>query len=326
MQIKLATELPPIMDQYDDGGRLFLDVLGSAEIPEIVKTATDMSRAARYPADFALAANTSSGPVFKYPLLDPGNAVVSTVYFEKTAGYLPADVRAAAAARLVSALADYGLQPSQYLTDAMSAQVKTASVDDALRETFPRKSVSLITDVEEQLAQLSPRGKREAALLLKSASMRLPAAYAVYGETAFGSDFEMAIDARARLLPARQAEALLEMKKVAGVSPDELASALYEFDVDLHLTQYYGHIPDPYQAVFGTSLKKLAMASKQHVVVNDRNYSAQQIADFANTHADDLASSFGSELARELASSPVEVLGSLPDPHRHAIARMIDAG
>lgn len=324
MLTKLAGKFPPIMDQYDDGGRLFLAELGGNEIPEIVKTAADMSGVTKYETDFALAAQAPTGAVYKYPILDPGNAVVSAVYFAKTAQYLPAAVRAQAAERIVAALQEYGLAAPAEVLEMTFAKEKTASVDDQLLAALPR-DVPYDTELQEQFTFLSPMGKRQAALLVKQAGMRLPEDLQVYGGERVGSDFEAAIDMRKRYLPENMALAIDHMKKVAGCTPDELAQELYEIDVELGLTPLYGKIPDPFQSVFGTSLAKVAFHQQTSVTINDRGYSAERIAEFAASHSSQLGETFGDHVAKELAESPVAVLESLPMPHKQAIARMLDA-
>lgn len=319
MLVKLAST-PPVMDQYDDGGRLFLAELGEAPVPEIVKTAADMSSVTKYPEDFALTARTNNGTIYKYPILDPGNAVVSAVYFDKTAQYLPVSVRADAAKKIVEALQEYGIVPPANVVAMQGEQEKLASFDDHLSVLLPT-NIGYADQLLEQFSSLSPMGKRQAAMFIKEAGMRLPAEMAPYAANEVGSDFAMAVDARKRYVSEDVALAMDHLKKVAGVVPDQLAQELYEIDVELGLTRYYGRIPDPYQSVFGTELAKVAFAPRDSVSIEGRDYSADKV----RSVSDKVAEVFGKNTADELAANPVDVLESLPMPHKMAIARMMDA-
>jgi hypothetical protein len=105
-----------VLDVYDDsGGEVLRSIFPTeADIPERVKTAHSLSleERDRLPDDlFALVLVDGGEKLRKYACVDSGNTVLSTVYFMKTAGKLPAEAQKLAAENLCEAHRWYGLQP-----------------------------------------------------------------------------------------------------------------------------------------------------------------------------------------------------------------------
>ena len=316
---------PPVLDHQDDDGAFFVRILGNGPCPDIVKTAADTSLAQPYEQDYALAVNTPSGPLFKYPIVDAGNAVVSAIYFEKTASALPEGLRQEAATRLCEALVSVGLQPTEALTQLASAE-KTASAPD-LYEARYQEMRARPTNVVDEFLSRAPAQRRELALMMKTAGQQLPDDVACYGAEAFGSDLQFACNLRVQLTSADHRANFDDLLKVAYAhSPAEIVEVLADFDLATGLTRFYDtKLPDPYRSVYGTTLEKAAMRKVASISIGGRDYSSNVVAEFARIHAADINGTFGPGVGEQLASSPVEVLSSLPDPHRRAIATMIDA-
>jgi len=103
-----------MFDFYDDPtGSVLKSVFPDAEkLPEVVKTAHILSieeRDVLRDEAYALVMH-NEGQVFrKFACVDPGNTLLSLVYFEKTAGILPKEARDAAYASIISRAEEFGL-------------------------------------------------------------------------------------------------------------------------------------------------------------------------------------------------------------------------
>lgn len=325
MVIQTLHVVPPILDQYDDQGALFLRELGPLPVPEFIKTAADTSLAQPYATDFALVANTPQGRVYKFPLHDKGNTFVSAVYFEKTASALPQQVRAVAAHAIAAALIDYKLDVPDYLVDAQLLDKEAAprlSLEAEYEQRFPEHA-------EEELIRefrgLHPLARHEAAVLLKQGGVVLPAELEHYtGLAVNATSFERAVTARARLVLPEEAVHLKELNKVASATDTHLlAETLYEIDKELGLTQYYDTtLPDPYTSVLGVA--QLRKVASTQAVINGRTYDADDLKARIAGAAAQITDVFGSETADALLLDPVGVLGSLPVPHQQALTGILD--
>jgi hypothetical protein len=312
--------LPPILDHYDDAGAMMLQQLDGREVPTLIKVAADMTNAAKHSSDFALVADTRQGLVYKFPIVDGGNTLMSAVYFEKTASSLPPQVRATVAKGLADALTEFGFAVPDYITDATSSE-KTASAG----EVFVRNTPYTEQDLVDEFSAIHPMRRPQAAFLLKEAGITLPAALACYARTELGTDVAMAVASRARFVAPEVAVHMRDLVKVANVvSIEEMAQQLYEIDLEFGLTRYYDtRIQDPYRSLLGTEMAKTAEAS---VTVNGRKFSSEQLRDMSQLHADTIDSMFGGDLSLQLLTTPVEVFSSLPTPHQQAIVRIFDDG
>lgn len=316
--------LPPIIDHYDDRGAHFLRELSGLPVPEFVKTAADVSTASEISAaDYALNIQTSRGSAHKFPTFDKGNTFISALYFEKTAQSLPQEARKEAAINLAAAIHDFDLVVPSYIQNEIDAPiVKTATVH-AIESTFAQRTLSEAEFVEE-FAGVHPMHRPEAARLIKQAGVELPAAIACYAREELGTDFEAALIARAMYMPSDSAPFIRDLIKVAHtVPPEELAEALYEIDQEFGLTRLYDtRIQDPYRAVLGTEL--LIKNASAAVDIDGRVFTADEISSLAVQNTDAIDDVFGGGLSSQLVAAPVEVLSSLPMPHKQAIARIFN--
>jgi hypothetical protein len=314
---------PPLLDQYDDGGELFLNELGTLPCPEMVKTAADMTNAVRHESDYALVADTAHGRIYKFPTVDSGNTLLSAMYFEKTAAALPEGMRIKTAQLLAEALTDIGMSPPSYLVKAME---KTAAAEDdnGLYALFERGTHSE-EDLIYEFRGMAPPARREAGLMLKQAGVVLPEDLACYGASRLGSDVESCIRLRGQMVSEFR-PFVEDMAKAAHVAtPEEIAEALYDIDLQFGLTRFYdSKLPDPFQSVYGRTLEKAAMRKEATVTIGGRTYGAEAISLAVSLRGEEIDATFGNGVATQLTMSPVEVLGSLPEPHKLAIARIID--
>lgn len=315
--------LPPVMHQYDDNGDFFKRELGGLPCPDIVKTAADMSVVPRDAADYAVVANTAKGKAYLYPIVDAGNTLVSAIYFEKTAGTLPPELQQEGARKICQALIEIGMEPTTALLDMLAIN-KTASLTPEWDSLFEKQKASDQELIDEVMG-LAPTGRRSAVQMLKQAGVQVPEQLECYVATSFGSDLEYAVSLRYHLLDDAHKGDLHDLVKVAHLyPPEEIVETLQEFDLQYHLTRFYDtSLLDPYASVYGTSIQKLASKKLASIVIDNRAFDAAQITAYAQNHLEELDSVFGEGVALQIAESPVEVLSSLPLPHRQALAHMI---
>ena len=103
-----------VLDVYDDfNGSVLRSLFStSAEIPDLVKQAEALGPTdrAKLPDNvFALVLQNGEQQLRKYACTDPGNVVLSVLYFTKNAHKLPIEAQKTAAANLVTACGWYGL-------------------------------------------------------------------------------------------------------------------------------------------------------------------------------------------------------------------------
>jgi hypothetical protein len=100
-----------IYDFYDDPkGQVITRLLPDGQsIPDFVKQAEAVPRGA-HKNQFAVVMLDGEGVHPRYPISDPGNAWLSSLYFLDTHEALPGDVQKVAAARIGRAMESYGMQ------------------------------------------------------------------------------------------------------------------------------------------------------------------------------------------------------------------------
>lgn len=315
--------LPPVVDQYDDN--LALLVQQGAGLPQDFLTDTvDASKASKNVGDYALMVKTASGMQYRYPCMDRGNTLVSSMYFEEYGDQLPPDVRHSAAKSLAEASEAFGITPTGGLTKTASMIPQKRGPDEFLREMFGLDEDDVgFEEITDAFDGLSPRGKRQMALRVKTAG----AVGEDYSGDKVGTDVYACFDARKSFLSGRPeaVQALGRLKeKIASVDPDLLADTLYGFDKKEELTHLYGRMfPDAYASVFGSSILKTAAPTSMEL--DGRNYSEADIDGFAASGKDDIVEAFGEEFYGQFADSPLSVMQSLPLTHKKALTRMMDA-
>lgn len=306
--------LPPLLDQYDDGGALLLQALEGTPPPVMLKVAADMSSLTPRPEQYALVARTHNGTAFKYPIVDRGNTIVSAVYFEKTAALLPVELRNEAAGKLRQALSLYGIEAPDYLQDQV---VKTASVYEPAEKIRPE-------DVDDVILSNFPNDRRRVAFQIKEAGIPLTYLATTYTGPGSGNMLHLAIRQREGLITdGKLLGVLSDIEKTASVyAPEDLAELLYEVDMQAGIPRYYGKILDPFQAIYYPLGEKTASAT---ITVGNRDIPVAALSEKIAEGKALISASFGDSFANELAASPADVFASLPDPHKNAIVELINA-
>lgn len=104
-----------VLDFYDDPtGMVLKTKLAYEQLPDFIKTAQHLDEAARerLPDDvFALIMVDQGQPFRKYACQDAGNTALSVIYFMENHHKLPEEAQKVAAANLIGACEQYGLEP-----------------------------------------------------------------------------------------------------------------------------------------------------------------------------------------------------------------------
>jgi hypothetical protein len=323
------TNIPEVLDHYDDNGLLLRRKFGDQPVPPIIKTAADMSAASqKFEDDYALTVDTEYGREFRLPVVDAGNTVASALYFAEYGDQLAPELRKVAAANLKTALESFGFDVPEELTKTAtvelgySGEAETASLE-ALFGVTADDEMEVVVDAFDSC---SPRGKRRMMMRVKEAGAELPDGQADYARDEIGTDLDMGLDLRGLELMDPEANVKLASIRASAdgdMTPDQVAEELERFDTEHFITHLYGkRIPDPYATVFGTTLQ-VKEASPSHVEVDGRSFSAEAIRGFADAQSDTVREQFGEEFAEQFTQDPVAVMHSLPTTHQQALARMI---
>ncbi len=311
--------LTKVLDHYDDKGKMFAEAIGSQEPPEIVKTAADLTSVPRrYEKDFALVVNTDKGRVYRFPIVDAGNTAMSTLYFDKTAGLLPADLRKEVAAKLQDACAAFGLPTDDGLAKTASSEIEE-QVDLSVEMLFGNDKTVSNDVVLDTFNRCSPLGKRKVAkMMAKTAGIEsVPEDLRQYANDAKTIDFLASIEMRKRLTIDADALGSLDAIFFKRASVDETIEALFEWDKANELVHMYGtSLPDPVVSVVGSMLEKTASVEEF-----DSNALSSWLE---NGGVERLTDAFGDDFSNQFKADPVTVLKSLPVTHKNAITRMID--
>ena len=301
-------ELPTILDKYDDGGLFLEQQFSGQEAPDVIKIAVDLSSTnSHHAGDYALVVDTPHGKTYKFPVIDAGNAISSSLYFSEYGGNLPEGLQKEAAKKLSEALVGFGFTPPEDLTKVASMELGYGdkAEDDSLEALFGVSDDSQWELVSDAFSSCSPQGKRRLMLQVKEAGAfdsLLTEGMEDYARTELGSDFAVGIDTRK--LVVLDAEGTTElgelMTKSASSKPDSLVEDLADFDIRHGITHLYGKIiSDPYQTVFGTSVEKNASVSET-LEIGGREYAPGDIVSWVEGGgSSSLTDSFGEEFSNE---------------------------
>ena len=326
-----------VIDHWDDQGLLLRKKLG-ANVPAIFKTAADTSEAtSRHPSDYGVFVKTASGVVAKFPVVDPGNAAASAIYFSEVGRFLPEELQKEAAARINTALESFGLPVEETLTKtaAMELGYSTEADNLALETLFDIENDDQFEIIQDEFADASPRGKRRLAFQVKTAGLNLDDIPDLkdYAGTQVGPNLGLSIEARKMAIGwepegAAVLDVIMEKTASGAISPDDAVTALEVFDKKTGVAQYYGRsVPDPVYSIYGGGeMEGYEKTASSTVSLGGRDYEASEVVDFAKGAASRLEDQFGTQFTQQFAADPVGVLESLPDPHKAAIAGMMDEG
>ncbi len=322
------------MDAYDDNGALLRKAFAGRSLPPLISEGVNMASVnTRHPEDYALVVKTASGTNYKFPIVDAANALVSAVYFSEHKNLLPRPLQKIAATKLSVALTAFGLPvPDEFTkTAAIELGYSGEAQDITLEQLFGVEGGGddEYEVLKDEFEGFSPRGKRRLAMVVKEAGidMKHISNMEDYLGDLFGSHVNHGFETRKYVTgfepdAANALDTLMMKVSARSITPAELVDALSAFDLEHGITHQYGRlVPDPVYTAYAGQ-EKTASASLE---INGKTYGDEAITSFAKNSGGQLTEEFGGEFAASFASDPMAVLNSLPEPHKHMIAGMIDA-
>ncbi len=322
-----------VVDHWDDEGLLLRKTFG-ANVPPVFATAANLSEASqRHPKDYAVFVKTAAGLATKFPLVDAGNAAASAVYFAECGQYLPLGMQKEAAVKITQALEGFGMPTHKQLDKLAAVDLGSSegADDAALMSLFASDSDDQFELLRDEFDGLSPRGRRQLAMQVKTAGINLDDIPELkdYVSNQVGLNLGLAIEARKMATGwepnAASALDLIKEKTASGQLPaDEAVEALELFDRRMGITQYYERsVPDPVYSIYGGQAEEdyTKVASIQ---VGDKMYDNEDVISFAQGAGTRLEGEFGAQFAQQFAADPVAVLESLPETHKAIVAGMMD--
>jgi len=268
---------------------------------------------------FALVGITKRGSVVRrFPLNDAGNTFVSSQYFEINKHKIPQNLVKEASDRIERAMTLYKVSSFDKMASALTNPMKSeiyAMPDTeklaAAQDWFTRNS-----------SNLTPEDRRIAALSITERANQLNVDTSndikKYAGEEFSRNISAAIEMRKGLLP-EGSEFNEKFDKLASLisntTPDSFALALKELDERAGLTRYYdGYLNDSFAD--STQVKE---ASDYVNEVDGHTVTGEQLKKVSSVK---MAQYFGSTMAKQFESNPVEIYSSLPSPEKAVIAQI----
>ena len=353
-----------VLDFNDDNGSLLRDIFNTAsQVPDFVKSASVVSQ--DEPANrFALVLSSDSGVRKAYPISDPGNTYLSSVYYSSTHSALPLEAQKVAAANILKACRHYGLPPTQVVEKI--AALSSSADEDALvveggesplptvadrgdpihfaveradgTSSYPldNAGLALLADqyFEQNHGRFNLRERREYAVKTAAALNRggLPVGSAIeaYSGDSYSGAVEGWMSVRLRSLrETGDGEALALMTKLSvareSIDPDSFASLLEKADRATGLDRQYGRgIPDAYKTVFHQV--KTAEDGIAAGLQSGASVSVEGSVDrLVQNHPAKGRELLGEAALKGLRKNPKQVFDSLPKPEQILLLRLANS-
>jgi hypothetical protein len=349
----------PILDIHDDptGAVLTRLVPDRGRLPAVVKTASaDVSTVPD--EEFALLMFGEDGKKRrKYACADPGNTLLSVLYFVDAKDRLPADMRKVAAHNLQLACAQHGITApgplrkeagddqdpwyqlvyfDEHYLDATSEAAPV--VFSAAGGNMPLDTVEEVKQAcawfEDTYRQIHPVKRRALAVDIEKRAYALgvsvPDSMSEYVGDSYAPGFQGHLEARQSLMDRaaeevgdQEKEAALrgydELLKVASeMKPEVFAHAVRGLDERYGLHEYWdSYLVDPYAAV----LTKAAKAEYEHTDGVDK-VTATDLERMAVNNRSSLLKAFPEDLVDGFCKNPVAIFDSLPRPQKKIMMRL----
>ena len=313
-----------VLDVYDDNGLYLRSVFPNNSEPSIIKMAANASFSHMSARDYAYTGEGLFGKVYKYPIMDAGNALISAVYFEKfAAASLAPDEYNHTRNVLAAALHSFGFSAEALTsrTHIKEASMSKTANDLELLSIFGMTPGEDIEIIEDAFAGMTPRGKQRLAGRIKTAHPNASFT-SDYEGTNIGPLFEANVIARMQLVDEPGREWLTGIMKMAsdGAPAEAVIDRLETFDITAGIDHLYGElIANPVKSVLeGSSNVKVASLE-----MDGFSIPIDDLADMVKAKSERIISSFGEPTYIQLAGDPDTVLRSLPTPERRALLGII---
>lgn len=350
-----------VFDLYDDPKVQILREHIQGELPTKIASMELLSAEERNRLPdrlFALVTWDGTEQARKYAMHDEPHLLTSLLYFSNQAATLPEEAQKVAAHNLCLGCEWYGVEPPEDVvklagevgTDwvgeldvsalqAPSTQKVAAAENFAFGAQYPIESLSQIKEAQayfdENWGSMTPLDRHVFATNLQDRATEVGEGHlgGLVGEYAgyrYGAKIAGELSSRVRMMDGKEHQPVYALlrEKVASIDPLVMAEMLTDADkitgiADSWNAPYTGCL-DPYRAVF----------SKQ---ANDANPSPETnwswsegsdhvtdtiLWDYARNYRIEIAACFGDDFANDFCDDPIETFESLPDPQKHAIARM----
>lgn len=166
-----------VLDFYDDPDKSTLKEAFPTleEVPEIVKTAHYLApeeHAVLRDEAYALILQNEGRTLRKFACVDEGNTLLSALYLEANAAKLPEEAIKVAAANLLGAFEQFGLEPTQFLKTAAKKNIKRER--DPMMEQYVGDEADWAQRTNlNSIEGSQPSGRvQESAAVMKTASAR----------------------------------------------------------------------------------------------------------------------------------------------------------
>ena len=193
--------IPSVLDHYDDGGLFLREVFDGKKVPEIIKSAADLSSTlTRNSEDYALTVSTEDGIAHRYPIVDAGNTLASALYFEKKSSALTPVQQKETAQALSEALKGFGFTPPEEIEKTASLELGYSGpgmeTDRSLEDLFGVSKNDPMEVMKGSFDDVSPRGKRKLMMQVKEAGLmeHLSDELSDYSREETGSDLALGGD------------------------------------------------------------------------------------------------------------------------------------
>jgi len=356
--LKLANQ---IIDVHDDVTREGMKKLARINPHINVMGEPDRAKLPDHQFALTLITKTAS-KLNKFPIADLDSTWLSNEYFDMNWRKLPSKAACVAASHIKEACEKFGLNPkpsvvklaSAKLHDNVSYEVenikpyKTYEVADIRKFASVEKIASSYTNAQYAFSNptevklgskyfseknekmpLEMRHKYASALQRRAKELGMPALdgeVAKYASDHYSGLVDAHLRARASLLDGREPEYQTFLSKLGSskkeMTPQEFATALYQFDKKASLVGYYGsHLTDPYRATFAEQPDPYEGA---RVKVGNKKLTGEEIRKVVSAKADKIKDYFGPSMLEELKKEPVAIFESLPMDAKEIIAGMLD--
>jgi len=317
------------LDVLSDRGALLRRTFDGKEVPDIVKKAAGLNEATRAKLPETAFADEEGR---EFPIVDAGNALVSSLYFqdavEKVAGGAPALPSARMqkiAAKLVAAHRLFGLPEITVFEKIAEAGIPEAVPVDSPQDD-PEHLDRDMRHFVEKYAEFRPENRRDrcCGFLKRATDLKVemvPQLVAHYGSANWNPEITGHLTLRYAMLKEAGKTGMLQvledLAKRAGadeVDPLAFADALHEFDKVAGLVEHYDtRVSDPFFATFGIPLDP----------DNIQEQVKEAVVKFASGPD---AAAFSADLLKSLKEKPLETLEALPEHTRNAVLHCAGVG
>lgn len=347
-----------IVDVYDDEeGAILKQYLNIDSVPQHIKEASNISEGTysgrnldNY--DYALVSEFENGTLRKFATVDPGNTLLSTIYYFHNRDNLTDDMKKTASSNLVKSLNDFNLPiPEELINDA---NISASDIEDL--EYAPPvngRTIKMSSEPEDNMTQedlvsegiefidnnwhvLPPRDRLELSLeigtMAKEAGVDINDKIEGFLNGPNDNFDDVWFETRKRMTDESYHDVLDVIKNSynnGAIAEIDLADGLAGFDKEAGLVDYWGSkLEDPYTAIFWkeaeSNVNEDDIFDEKWVIGNDILY-WKDFDKFIEDQAPGLERVVSEDIKKSIIEEGRDALTSLPRPHQQATIRLINS-